>query len=116
MITRMKTFKTESKIAIALVILFVASLLPIFWLGSYGYPSADDYGFSAYSHIAWTGTHSIWQTIKAAGDTVIERWYGWQGTFSSIFLMALQPGIWGMYGLVPFIMIGMLTLSTLFFL
>lgn len=116
MITRMKAFKTESKIAIALVILFAASLIPVFWLGSYGYPSADDYGFSAYSHIAWTGTHSIWQTLKAAGTTVIERWYGWQGTFSSIFLMALQPGIWGQYGLVPLIMIGMLTLSTLFFL
>lgn len=112
----MKAFKTETKIAMALVILFVASLIPVFWLGSYGYPSADDYGFSAYSHIAWTGTHSIWQTLKAAGTTVIERWYGWQGTFSSIFLMALQPGIWGQYGLVPLIMIGMLTLSTLFFL
>lgn len=112
----MKAFKTESRIAAVLVILFVASLIPVFWLGSYGYPSADDYGFSAYSHIAWTGTHSIWQTLKAAGTTVIERWYGWQGTFSSIFLMALQPGIWGQYGLVPLIMIGMLTLSTLFFL
>lgn len=112
----MKAFKIESKIAMALVILFVASLIPVFWLGSYGYPSADDYGFSAYSHIAWTGTHSIWQTLKAAGTTVIERWYGWQGTFSSIFLMALQPGIWGQYGLVPLIMIGMLTLSILFFL
>lgn len=116
MITRMKAFKTESKIASLLVILFAVGLIPVFWLGSYGYPSADDYGFSAYSHIAWAGTHSIWQTVKGAGATVIERWYGWQGTFSSIFLMALQPGIWGRYGLVPLIMIGMLTLSTLFFL
>jgi len=116
MIRKMKVFKTESTIAIAFVILFVAGLIPIFWLGSYGYPSADDYGFSAYSHIAWTGTHSVWQTLKAAGTTVVERWYGWQGTFSSIFLMALQPGIWGHYGLVAPIMIGMLTLSTLFFL
>ncbi|MDE5931026.1 MAG: hypothetical protein K2H40_00880 [Lachnospiraceae bacterium] len=112
----MKAFKTESKIAALLVILFVVSLIPIFWLGCYGYPSADDYGYSAYSHIAWTGTHSIWQTVKGAGATVIERWYSWQGTFSTIFLMALQPGIWGLYGLVPPIMIGMLTLSTLFFL
>lgn len=112
----MKAFKTESKIAALLVILFVVGLIPVFWLGSYGYPSADDYGFSAYSHIAWVGTHSIWQAVRGAVATVIERWYGWQGTFSSIFLMALQPGIWGRYGLVPVIMIGMLTLSTLFFL
>ena len=116
MIRKMKDFKTESLIAVLLVVLFVVGLVPVFWVGSYGYPSADDYGFSAYSHIAWTGTHSLWQTVKGAVTTVIERWYGWQGTFSSIFLMALQPGIWGHYGLVPLIMIGMLTLSTLFFL
>lgn len=111
----MKAFKTDSKIAVFLVFLFAAGLIPIFLAGSYGYPSADDYGFSAYSYIAWTDTHSVWQTLKGAWTTVVERWYGWQGTFSSIFLMALQPGIWGMYGLVPLIMIGALSLSTLYF-
>lgn len=113
---KVKAFKTESKIAAGLVFLFVVSLIPVFLVGSYGYPSADDYGFSAYSHIAWMNTHSVWQTVKGACATVVERWYGWQGTFSSIFLMALQPGIWGMYGLVPFIMIGAVSLSTLYFL
>lgn len=114
MIMRMKSIKIESKIAILFVILFITGLIPIFWLGSYGYPFADDYGYSANSHIAWVGTHSVWQTVKSAGAMAVERWYSWQGTFSSIFLMALQPGIWGMYGLVPLIMIGMLMLSTLF--
>lgn len=112
----MKAFKTDSKIAAFLVVLFAAGLVPIFLIGSYGYPSADDYGFSAYSYIAWTDTHSVWQTLKGACTTVVERWYGWQGTFSSIFLMALQPGIWGMYGLTPLIMIGAMSLSTLYFL
>lgn len=112
----MKAFKTESKIAACFVVLFAAALIPIFLVGSYGYPSADDYGFSAYSYIAWTDTHSVWQTIRGACATVVERWYGWQGTFSSIFLMALQPGIWGMYGLVPLIMIGAMSLSTFYFL
>lgn len=113
---KVKAFKTESKIAAGLVFLFAVSLIPVFLVGSYGYPSADDYGFSAYSHIAWMDTHSFWQAVKGACTTVIERWYGWQGTFSSIFLMALQPGIWGMYGLVPVIMIGAVSLSTLYLL
>ncbi len=112
----MKAFKTESKIAAALVLLFAAGLIPVFLLGSCAYPSADDYGFSAYSYIAWADTHSVIQTVKGACATVAERWYSWQGTFSSIFLMALQPGIWGMYGLVPIMMIGMMSLSTLFLL
>lgn len=111
----MKSVKTESKIAILLIALFIAALIPIFLLGRYDYPSADDYGFSAYSHVAWMQSHSVIQVLKGAGETVIERWYGWQGTFSSIFLMALQPGIWGMYSLVPWIMIGTMTFSTLFF-
>lgn len=111
----MKSGKTESKISILLTALFIAGLIPIFLLGRYDYPSADDYGFSAYSHVAWMQSHSVLQVLKGAGETVIERWYGWQGTFSSIFVMALQPGIWGMYSLVPWIMIGAMTLSTLFF-
>ncbi len=111
----MKSVKTESKISILLTALFIAGLIPIFLLGRYDYPSADDYGFSAYSHVAWMQSHSIIQVLKGAGETVIERWYGWQGTFSSIFVMALQPGIWGMYSMVPWIMIGAMTLSTLFF-
>lgn len=111
----MKSGKTESKISILLIALFIAGLIPIFLLGRYDYQSADDYGFSAYSHIAWMQSHSVIQVLKGAGETVIERWYGWQGTFSSIFVMALQPGIWGMYSLVPWIMIGAMTFSSLFF-
>lgn len=111
----MKSGKTESKISILLVALFIAGLIPIFLLGRYDYPSADDYGFSAYSHIAWMQSHSVIQVLKGAGETAIERWFEWQGTFSSIFVMALQPGIWGMYSLVPWIMIGAMTFSTLFF-
>lgn len=111
----MKSVKTESKIAIMLIALFIAGLIPIFLLGRYDYQSADDYGFSAYSHVAWMQSHSVIQVLKGAVKTVIERWYGWQGTFSSIFVMALQPGIWGMYSLVPWIMIGAMTCSTLFF-
>lgn len=111
----MKSAKMESKISMLLIALFIAGLIPIFLLGRYDYPSADDYGFSVYSHVAWMQSHSVIQVLKGAGETVIERWYGWQGTFSSIFVMALQPGIWGMYSLVPWIMIGAMTCSTLFF-
>ena len=111
----MKSEKTESKISILLIALFIAGLIPIFLLARYDYPSADDYGFSANNHIAWMQNHSVIQVLKGAGETTIEIWHRWQGTFSTIFLMSLQPGIWGMYSLVPWIMIGAMTFSTLFF-
>ncbi len=92
----MKSGKTESKISILLIALFIAGLIPIFLLGRYDYQSSYDYGFSAYRNIAWMQRHSLIQVLKGAGETVIERWCGWQGTFSSIIVMALQTGIWGM--------------------
>ena len=114
----MKKRSFEHKISLFFVFLFVSSLIPIMVLAKYNYPCADDFGFSAYSHIAWTESHSVLQVLKGAWNTVIERWWGWQGTFSSIFVMALQPSLWGEtgYSLVPWIMIGAMSLSTLFFL
>lgn len=113
---RLKGYDREAKAAAFLVLLFVLSLIPIFWLGAYDYPAADDYGYSASSHIEWTRTHSVFRAIGGACATVADRWQNWQGTFSTMFLMALQPGIWGLYGLVAPIMIGMLCASTMFFL
>lgn len=113
----MKAKNTEFKIAVLFILLFLASLVPLMLLSKYNYPCADDFGFSAYSHIAWENSHSIIQVLKGAWNTTIERWWGWQGTFSSIFVMALQPAIWGEagYSLVPWIMIGAMSISTLFF-
>lgn len=112
----LKKYSWETKIAALLVLCFVLSLIPILGVGVYDYPSADDYGYSAYCHIVWGKTHSVFQTIGAACATVADRWQTWQGTFSTMFLMALQPGIWGLYAVVPFLMIGMLCASTLFLL
>lgn len=118
MIYHMKKYTTEDKTAFFLTLVFLAGLVPILILAWYDYPCADDFGFSAYSHIAWQETRSVLQAIKGAFRTVVERWFGWQGTFSSIFVMALQPALWGEggYRLVPWIMIGAMSLSTLFLL
>lgn len=114
----MKKRNAGAKISIFLTFLFLAGLIPVLLLGRYNYPCADDFGFSAYSHIAWMETRSVYQVLKGAWQTVVERWIGWQGTFSSIFVMALQPAIWGegAYCLVPWIMIGAMSSSTLFLL
>jgi len=109
---------TEKRIAGFLVIVFILALIPVLLIGKYNYPCADDFGFSAYSHIAWEETQSIFQVVIGALKTVKERWFGWQGTFSSIFVMALQPAVFGEagYTLVPWIMIGAMSFSTLFLL
>ena len=66
--------------------------------------------------IAWKETHSLLQVLKGAMITV-KKMVGWQGTFSSIFVMALQPAIFGEdgYRMVPWIMIGTMCFSSVFF-
>lgn len=112
----LKKYSSETKIAVLLVLCFLLSLIPILVVGVYDYPSADDYGYSAYCHVVWEKTHSVFRVIEGACVTMAERWQTWQGTFSTNFFMALQPGIWGLYAVVPFLMIGMLCASTLFLL
>lgn len=108
--------KTEKRIAVFLIFIFILGLIPILLIARYNYPCADDFGFSAYSHIAWKESHSLFEVFKGAVITVKERWLGWQGTFSSIFVMALQPAIFGEagYSMVPWIMIGAMCLSSVF--
>lgn len=104
--------------AIILTIAYIVLLIPVLYIGRYNYHGADDFGFSAASHVAWEDTHSIFQVIKAAGETVIDRWHTWQGTFTTMFLMSMEPGLYGdvFYHFVPWLMIGTMTASTMFIL
>ena len=98
--------------------IFMVSLIPILLLSPYVFIRADDYVFSYYTHEIWVHTGSILETIKMALITIGRVYFGWQGTYSSTFLMALQPGIFAekLYAVVPLFFIGILTLSTWFFL
>lgn len=103
--------------AFVLAGVYICSLIPILCISIYNYPQADDWGYSYLTHWAWIDTHSLFQVLKAAAAAVVEAYNHWQGTFSSIFLMSLQPGIFGeqFYVFVPFIMLGLLSFSVIFF-
>ena len=105
-------------IAVCAVIVYAVSLIPIFAASVYAFPQADDWSYSWRTHLAWADTHSLPEVLKGAAAAVAEAYMNWQGTFSSIFLMSLQPGIWGerFYAAVPFLMCGLITFATLFFL
>lgn len=107
----------EKIVAIIAIILFVGlCLLPLLLIGKYNHPCADDYGYGYEAHIAWRTTHSLEEVIKAAVNTAKHTYYTWQGTFVSIFLMGLTPAVFGEehYGIVPYIMLGILSLSILY--
>ena len=104
------------KIAIFTGIVFLVSLIPILYLSGYVHATGDDYGYGARTHQMWLSTHSVWQVLKAAGQTVQHYWIGWQGTWFTIFLMSLQPEVFwdNGYWIVPWIMLGLTIFSTLY--
>lgn len=97
--------------------LFVVSLIPIVLLSTYNFPCADDLGYSIYTRHAWTDTHNLFAVLAAAGRKVAESYQIWQGTWASIFLMALQPGIFGdgAYWIGTVMLIAALGISVFYF-
>lgn len=105
------------KIAVILGGVIVLALgLCIIGGGLYVYPQGDDFEYGAYAHQAIEAGYGLQGALGGAAKMVAKSYQIWQGTFSSIFLMALQPGSWGekYYHLTPLLLIGLL-LSALFF-
>ena len=102
--------------AVLLTVLFILCLLPLLAVAKYNCPSADDFSYSAACRQVWLQSHSFWQVLKEACATVSNRYITWQGTYATVFFMALQPSIWNehLYAVVPFIMAGSLIISIFF--
>lgn len=99
----------KRQVAICSVAVFLLSMLPLLYMCKYVHASGDDYGYGAWTHAAWLDTRSLWEVLKAAGRTVRKYYYGWQGTWSSVFLFTLQPEVFSQdaYWIVPFLMSGL---------
>lgn len=100
-----------------LVVLAIASSLPLLRLSFYNHPSADDYMYAAETYRVWNETHSLWQVVKAAAETSADFYANWQGLYVSAFVLALQPAIFGeqFYALTGFLMLAILYGGNLFF-
>lgn len=94
----------------------VVLLLPLFWLALYVRPSADDYDYALLTHEAILQGGSIFALLAAAWNTVVKFYMIWQGTYSSAFVMSLQPGIWGpkAYIATPFLILAFSFVCILF--
>lgn len=107
---------SEKTWALFWTLVYVCSLIPIFVLAGYNFPCADDYGYSIYTRLAWEDSSNLFLVIAAACRKVAEIWNTWQGTYSSIFLMAMQPGIFGdsFYAVTPWVILVPYSLAVLY--
>lgn len=77
------------------VLLLMTMVAPMVYIAQYIWPCSDDFEMSLWCKQMLDAGGNVWQVIGRAVDYAVYKWQVWEGTFSSIFLMALQPGIWG---------------------
>ncbi len=97
------------------LILTIALTIPTIYIGKYAYPWADDFSYAAETMHTYEETGSVLKAAARAVATAQESYFDWQGTFSSCFLMAMQPAVFGIkyYHFTGFIMLGTMFVSYL---
>ena len=98
-----------NKILFVCSILFLlAILIPLLIIAQYNIPAVDDYSYGILTNQTYEETKSVFRTIGAAFKQAYTTYHDWQGSFSAIFLMALQPGIWGAgaYSITTYFILG----------
>ena len=112
----MQTKSTVQKgIFLVLAVLFLLSLIPVFAMAFYAYPSADDLTYGVATARAWQENHSLSSVVSAAWEGTMEKYQTWQGSFFAVLLMHLQPAVFGTscYSVGVLLLIGYLTFGAL---
>lgn len=95
----------------------VAVLVPLVLISAYNHSYADDWHYGVWAHLALQDTGSVLAALGAALQQVGNAWFDWQGTYSAIFLMAIEPSVFGeqCYVIAAPLVVALLVAGTLFF-
>lgn len=110
-----KKLLNQKTFCVLMVIVFCLFIVPLLYVGRYNHAASDDYWFAFHVHCSWLNTHNLIEVFKTAALESAQFYVNWQGTYSSVFFMALSPFAFGeQYAhAVPYIMIGMTCISTM---
>lgn len=86
---------TTRCLMVAIMAALAVSLILLMAAGCFSVPGADDYRYGTGTHAAWETERSFWPVAGAAGKETVRTYRDWQGSYFAIFLMSLQPGIYG---------------------
>ncbi len=97
-------------IALAATVLLI---IPLLRFALYSVPWYDDYGYGDAVRRFLSIDYSLGSALWGAFSCVRTQWYIWQGTYSSMFFMAMAPLAWNeqYYFLGPISLIIVLTVS-----
>lgn len=99
--------------AVGAVLLLVITMIPLLRLAIYAAPWYDDYMYGGIVRNFMLEDYSLLSALKGALYGVKTEWFAFQGTFSSVFIMSMEPMIWGdqYYFLGPVFLIVILAFS-----
>ena len=97
--------------------LLVATLVPLVLISRYNHSYADDWHYGVWAHLTLEQTGNVGLALITALEQVGKAWFDWQGTYSAILLMAIQPGVFGeqAYALAAPLVMASLVAGTFFF-
>ena len=75
------------------LLIWALVLLPFFLGAPAAHPVKDDFTFALYTHPTWLATGSLLHVIKDAVSYALRTWRDWQGTFTGVVIMALNPAV-----------------------
>ena len=90
-----KLQKQEKKLGLLVLVVMLVALVPLYIIADYAHPSVDDYSYGKLTAEAWEETGSLGSVFATAWERTAYTYETHQGTFVSVFLMRLQPGIFG---------------------
>lgn len=88
-------FITERRVFAFLLAFFLLALIPAAVISFYAYPGADDFSYGVTAAHVWQETHSFGAVLSAAWEGMRDTYQNWQGSFAAVFLMYLQPAVFG---------------------
>lgn len=93
------------------------TVIPLFLIANFSFPSADDFFYLGKTLPVWQQTGSFAAVLQTALQQTVQRYFEWQGNFSFIFLTFLQPASFGeqYYGLTAVLTLTTLVVCTLYF-
>lgn len=109
--------KKERNLALSVLAVLVLALVPLYLISGYAHPSVDDYSYGKFASLIWAETGSLPAVFANAWERTAHTYQTWQGTFSSIFLMRLQPAVFGeeYYFLTTVLLLTLFLLASILF-
>lgn len=101
-------------LACALCLVTAVALGVMVAISAFDHSFADDWHYGVDAHLALEAGEGLAGAVAAALQQTIDTFGTWQGTYSAIFLMSLQPGVFSesLYGLGAVLIMASLVLAT----